>query len=637
MKSGDLSALVTVARALLTEWCASYACAITTIERDISRICRCADSRGLEFFTLDLPSMDAYLLDLLEHGKLPASGFLMKRKSKDDARPRFLHGLWSRVADARGCLLSDADPTSMFFMRQLFCLAKKLRIECAPSRVQTAVQEYHDIESAIIPAKHDWSDDVVDFSDCDPFRVAFATRSDDLFGRRHDPVLDDLLGRLDKVSGLLTSELGIFDPLNECLDDVSSFGYKHGPGAVSDGRGLSFKYRFPTWDAKLAVQFPFDWCGSASLEPDYTPSFIEPPSKLIAVPKTAKGPRLIASEPTSHQWCQQWVKTRLLERSRRSLIGLFFDDRDQTASQRLVTLASETRSLATLDLSSASDRVSCRHVESLFRANKSLLEVMHACRTRWVVDRISSPPQHIRIRKFAAMGSALTFPVQSIFFLACALASAGAHSRESVLSLKGKVRVFGDDIIVPSNAYDPLVSLLTHLGLKVNTAKSFVRGHFRESCGVDAWRGFDITPVKPKTLVVNGPESWQALLDTCNNLFHKGLWYTADILRSTSDWLGKYPAVVSHDSGLPGFHSYTGTLAPRKWNSAYQRYDWVIYQIRNKAERVVQDGSASLLQYFAEDPSSHTLLECKAWASGLTRRTRAVLARGRVADVLTPA
>ena len=632
MKSGETDVLLTTVRSLLYEWCASCACATSKIERDISRILSCAESRGLEFFTLDLPSLDGYLLRLLEDGVLPPSGFLMKRRSKADARPRFFHELWRRVADSNGCLLTDADPTTLFFLRQIFCLAKKLRIVCTPKRQSKAVEEYHQIESAIIPAKHDWADDCVDFGDCDTFSIAFPTRFDDLFGRRDDPFLASLLRNLDKVSGLLASELGLFDPRSEDYTAERSFGYKHGPGAVSDGGSLSFKYRFPTWDAKLDVQFPFDWCGSASIEPDYYPSRIEPPSRLIAVPKTAKAPRLIASEPTSHQWCQQWLKTRLLERAKRTLIGRFFDPTDQFASQRLVRYASETQALATLDLSSASDRVTCRHVESLFRANSTLLELLHACRTRWVVDNISQPRRHLKIKKFAAMGSALTFPVQSIFFLACALAAAGAHDKKSILGLVGRVRVFGDDIIVPSNAYEPLTLLLTHLGLKVNRDKSFVKGWFRESCGADFYKGYDITPVKPKTFVASGPESWQALLDTVNNFFKKGLWYTSDILRSTSDWLGYNPAVVLHDSDLSGFESYTGTDAPLKWNTRYQRNDYYMPVVASKQRKVAQNNSSSLLQYYTEDPSSAKGICLSNWSSGLAQRPRATLARRRVAQ-----
>ena len=198
--------------------------------------------------------------------------------------------------------------------------------------------------------------------------------------------------------------------------------------------------------------FPFDWCSGSPIG-SKPKSGVEPSSKLIHVPKTAKAPRLIASEPVEHQWCQQKVLKWLDKRMQHTLLGRFINLHDQTLSQRMVTSASRDRSLSTIDLSSASDRVTCRHVECLLSVNPSLLQVVHASRTRRLRDPILKG-NTITLRKFASMGSALTFPIQSIFFLCIVLASCEADTPKKIRALIGKVRVFGDDIIMPSTAHE---------------------------------------------------------------------------------------------------------------------------------------------------------------------------------------
>lgn len=629
MKSKDEKTVVDVAIALIYD--ASDACAMSKLDvvRDIERIRLCYHARGLTFFTLDLPSLDEVLLQTLENGRLPGSSFLTKNRSRTDLRPRFLYGLWSHVIDSHGCLLQDADPNAIFFLRQIFCFCKKLRVACSANRTENARRQYHAIESELLPPALRWQEDAIDLDRRCSFTDSFDPRrlsERDMFNvvseeRTIRPVLRDL----DFVAGLLASELGYFSPVEEGGSLVDE--YRHGPGSVSDADCRAFKYDFPHWDAKLDASFPYDWCGNASIIPDTWPSCHEPPSKLIAVPKTAKAPRLIASEPVSHQWCQQWIKNEIVERSRHSIIGKFISFDDQTLSQRLVESSSQTRSLATLDLSSASDRVSCRHVEALFGANASLLRLCHAARTRWVVDNLSTTREFLQLKKFAAMGSALTFPVQSIFFLACALASLGCRSKKDVLSWVGKVRVFGDDIIVPNQAYAQLTSLLTHLGLVVNSQKSFTSGYFRESCGKDAYKGYDVTPVKPKTLLCKDPESYQAMVDTSNNLHKAGCWRAAAYILSRTNYRSFRPVVVPIGKGLPGAESFSpNVVVPCRWNSDLQVNQAFLPVLRSKTRKIRQDVSAALLQFYTEKPYRFS----RTWASGTVRRASAVIAYARV-------
>ena len=596
---------------------ATLSCALSQVERarDLARLTSLVSSRGLGVFTLDLPTLDTLLLSLLENGHVVFEGPFGVRRSKKDQRPRFLHGFWALVCDESGCLKSDASPEAIFAIRQLSCLWKKLEVACSPKRVKDSVDEYFAIEAQMPQPSPFWGRDYRGDVPNSLFRGVFASRRSDF---------SDLgfLLRLDKVAGILLSSFGSFDSLS---DDSPETGYfKHGPGAVANLKGGEYKYSFPSWSARLERVFPFDWCSGERLDCEERPSRVVPPSRLLAVPKTAKAPRLIAAEPVEHQWCQQKIKTFLDYQFRRSIIGRFFDPSNQTLSQRLVAQAARDRSLATIDLSSASDRVSCWHVECLLRVQPSLLEACAAVRTDHIEDTLSSYGV-MPLRKFASMGSALTFPIQSLFFLAVALASCGVSTPSEIRSMEGKVRVFGDDIIVPNEAYDSVTRNLTALGLKVNLTKSFSKGAFRESCGLDCWNDVDVTPVKPRVCTADAWIKAQALLDTSNNLFKKGLW------RASNTIVEMLPValtrnVFSHKVQVPGLVSFSGSKVRRpKWDKDLHR--WYVLQpvVVKRQERVAEDSSLALREF-------HTRPFCaeRARETGRMLSTVAKLAAVRV-------
>jgi len=93
----------------------------------------------------------------------------------------------------------------------------------------------------------------------------------------------------------------------------------------------------------------------------------ELPTRLVAVPKTQATPRLIAEEPTVMQYIQQAIMQSLVPEIESNLIsGSFTGFTDQAPNQLLARKGSEDGSLATLDLSEASDRVANWLVEELF-------------------------------------------------------------------------------------------------------------------------------------------------------------------------------------------------------------------------------------------------------------------------------
>jgi len=60
------------------------------------------------------------------------------------------------------------------------------------------------------------------------------------------------------------------------------------------------------------------------------------------------------------------------------------------------------------------------------------------------------------------------------------------------------VYVYGDDLIVDREVYPILLQILPRYGLMFNQDKCCTSGFFRESCGCDAYRGVDVTPLRMK-------------------------------------------------------------------------------------------------------------------------------------------
>lgn len=425
-----------------------------------------------------------------------------------------------------------------------------------------------------------------------------------------------LLNQIQRVADLIFGTFDQFNPIvfsRELEETGQGTGFKHGPGAVAERLKQHEKSCFPNWPLKLERVFPYELCGKTAGAPTARPSSQEKASRLICVPKTAKGPRLIAAEPTSHQWCQQLIMRFLFDQCRRHFGTYFIDFKDQNKSGEMVLQASLDRNLATVDLSDASDRLTCWTVERMLRRSPSLLLALHAARTRHIRDEISSVPSFLSLRKFASQGTATTFPVMSLVMLCIALGSTLGNKERvtwaKIKELRTKVRVFGDDIIVPTHGYERLVRAMELLELKVNQAKSYVHGHFRESCGTDGFRGYDITPSKPRTLVADSPASCQAVVDTSNNLFNKGLWYasrTADDLLPIS--VRKYLRIVGpNEAGLSGLSSYSGGYEyhlAKRWNSRLHRNEVRVWSIRDRTQKSERGGFDGLLDFFARSYDS---------------------------------
>nr|URG15984.1 MAG: RNA dependent RNA polymerase [Leviviridae sp.] len=216
--------------------------------------------------------------------------------------------------------------------------------------------------------------------------------------------------------------------------------------------------------------------------------------KLAFVPKTALTDRAIMVEPLLNGFFQKGVGTYIRDRLLRSGIDL----RDQRINQKLAKIGSETGNLATVDLSSASDLIARNLVWSL-------LPIDWAC----LLDNLRTSSVYLEdgtktyLEKFSSMGNAFTFELESLIFYGLAFGAYEAYHGPAITEECGsqEISVYGDDIITSSASYPVLKEVLEYCGFEVNLSKSYNSGPFRESCGADYLRGFDIRPFYQKTLI----------------------------------------------------------------------------------------------------------------------------------------
>lgn len=222
-------------------------------------------------------------------------------------------------------------------------------------------------------------------------------------------------------------------------------------------------------------------------------------SRITVVPKNFKADRVIAIEPDWNIFFQKGLGASIRKRLKR--FGL---DLDTAAADHsvLARLGSLDNSLATIDLSSASDSISSSLIR--FLLPDDWFYMLNSTRTTSIdIDGVSRP-----ITKFSSMGNGFTFELESLVFYALALAC------KNYDGAVGKVSVFGDDIILPKDCVPSLISVLTTSGFKVNLEKSFWSGNFRESCGCHYFLGRDVKPFFLRDNIVHDFEKFK----TCNSI-----------------------------------------------------------------------------------------------------------------------
>ncbi len=207
---------------------------------------------------------------------------------------------------------------------------------------------------------------------------------------------------------------------------------------------------------------------------------IVPGNRVTTVPKNAKTDRVIAIEPLMNMYIQKGIGGVI----RRCLRRVGVDLNDQSLNQRLAKEGSLTDRLATIDLSAASDTISIEVVRQLLPPD--WFDAVELARSK---KGVLPDGTEIQYQKVSSMGNGFTFELESLIFWALC---------SSVMSFSTgvdrRLAVYGDDLIIPVDCYEPVERLLSHCGFVLNEKKSYASGPFRESCGKHYFHGDDVSP-----------------------------------------------------------------------------------------------------------------------------------------------
>lgn len=529
--------------------------------RDIQTVARRSNTEGDSFFTLTLPAFGKEFLRALDRGCLLPNDFIgwsrgsyhgLNRMQGVKDGPKFMN--WALQVVFAASHVCSAEPNVIHP-----CVTGGIGEESALS--SEGVFNYYAGPDTLMGYDDDWAAESVhailqlsglyskekNLASTAKNQEAldrYVTTDEELASHLEEvdfPLLYDRLHAVRKVMTLAFA--GTLSVVDRQVYD-STLLPKHGPGATADKLVGNQKWLLSEWTERLERRFSHEeyLFPSDSILRDSDESIVfrtpenERPVKVVLVPKTQATPRVIAIEPTCMQYVQQAFLRALvpgLESSKQSKSFVGFTD--QEPNRRLAAYGSAGGNLATLDLSEASDRVANWLVEAIFEDWPHFLEGIQACRS----TRAGLPDGRIiELVKFASMGSALTFPIEAMLFAAISIeavcrASSMPLTARSLKQLSGRVRVFGDDIVVPADCAEQVIDSLELFGFKVNRHKSFWTGEFRESCGEEYWRGRDVSHVKVRTDLPTSLRSAVEVVSTSetrNQLFEAGFVHAVEVL-----------------------------------------------------------------------------------------------------------
>lgn len=226
-------------------------------------------------------------------------------------------------------------------------------------------------------------------------------------------------------------------------------------------------------------------------------------SKLSFVPKTTRIARTICTEPLLNMLFQKGI-SRIL-RSRLRSLGIDLSLQPER-NAHLAWVGSVTGGFSTIDLKSASDTISYTLMSDLIDPDNFYWFNLARSSSTVLPDG-----EIVQLAMLASMGNDFTFPLQTMLFAAIVHAVYRQHGLTPVATgplisryghdrHPGNFGVFGDDIIVDTRVYEPTCRALALFGFQVNVDKSFSTGDFRESCGHDYYRGYNVRGVYLKKL-----------------------------------------------------------------------------------------------------------------------------------------
>jgi hypothetical protein len=469
--------------------------------KDLKTICSRVSCEGFQFCTKTLPKLGKALERGLVEGQFQCpSEFKTK---KDTKIPTFMWAFFALVFNCEdGKLLPDARTDAIKHLLQVLFWYYKLELPYDDKTSRRVLDAFVEAEEELgqfeLACAPDSNIDV---------RIA----SELTAGTIYDNTAVNIFGN--------------FHPM-----DILP---KHGPGAVATGEKGEQKWKFSRLYNPIHTVYPY-WQYTmmpgvyASNNPEESISHLTPTefgtAKVVLVPKDSRGPRLISSEPLEYMWFQQGLGGAIvshLETACRFTRGQI--NFSSQSINRLLALTASTReelrsdlgleeiraikkaklpipftggTYVTLDLKEASDRVGLSLVKGVFSKTPLLSKALLALRS---TATVLPDGRTVFMKKYAPMGSALCFPVEAYCFWILIVAAVSRNRAQPLLRIMKRVFVYGDDIIVPSEYASEAVRVLESVGLKVNLSKSCLTGEFRESCGMNAFRGVDVTPIRVKT------------------------------------------------------------------------------------------------------------------------------------------
>lgn len=448
-------------------------------------------SEGISFATKTLPAFGKHIDLSLSVGKF--APFTSFKKDRNGVLPLFLRGLTTKVFHRDGTLLDNPDCIAVRDIRQVCFMYYKLGGDYPQELTDECIKEFVRVDQSLAA-----------FDNLEPSRYGYIYTARKVIKRLFESL-----------------ELDIYP--------------RPGPGQNSTKTPMEYRFEPQVLYKELHEVYPYYryyYCNTDHLldsvrKYKQLPRQTDGCSRLTTVPKDSRGPRIICMEPPEYMWFQQGLRQQLYDFcENHPIMRGHVNFTDQTINGRLALSSSVDGRFATLDMKEASDRISRDMVDELFDEVPKLRDRLLALST----NRIELPDGTIlHKKKYAPMGSALCFPVMSIvhFVLACSIimVEQGVSLREA----SRKVYVYGDDLIVASDVVPYILDGFPLYDLVFNVKKSFTQGYFRESCGVDAFKGINVTPTRVKTHVVSvrDPRTLVSALAHFHSFFNKGYWRLA--------------------------------------------------------------------------------------------------------------
>lgn len=538
-------------------------------EADIDTFANRIHNEGTDFYAHQLRGLRIDMLSGLETGQLSiTSRFGLKKSS---ALPRFLHGAFANIFNKDGTLRHDLNVGAVACVNQLTAVFTKVEGDHTPESEEKVLANFVNTEKVMASTSLDLTRVI---------QHCYKARST----KGNTPV-DRTLGNIvEEARSLMARVLDGVDP-HEILPN-------HGSGVSACETPIWARYGTPRYVDKINAEWPMDsyyysgpqgFCDN--LQEFLGSEEYDPCARVLLVPKDCRGPRLISCEPRETMWIQQgvmkqlyetasahnltrgsvlftdqspnqlaarqgslwWKPSPVLETATALVWGKYHDTLNSdygTCMEKTKTYADhayldvnqehhvgscKALPLSTLDCTDASDMLRLDLVELIWP--KEWFKCLNACRSAYT--ELPSG-QLVEMRKHAPMGSACCFPVMAFTFWSLLTAILPQCMRKHV-------RVYGDDIVLPIFSTSAGIEVLEAVGFKINNSKSYSRGPYRESCGKEYVRGFDVSCARLHAQPHDNADSRMKLIAFANNLYECDLDEPTWLHGLLKEWYGVIP------------------------------------------------------------------------------------------------